>query len=346
MSVAAPTPSRRPLSSGRTAAPARPLVRERLRRPCSPRRRLLRPCPIEFSIATVFLFAGPHNWFEVRYALGRLPARAGKLWGFFAISAVGIVGSHAAFAAIPWLTATSDSPTFIGGAYAVWNTTFLFWVATLVWMRSRTNPHFDGGWVWPLACLLAAGVWLSPLALQRGADLPAPAAGTLAARSRTGPVAARVAARPTGARSPAIPLLMAALWWRLADAPNLTGRPIVVDHRPIAATTPRRGSSTASRRTSWSRRTRSWRWSITACGSCSFRWWGCARDPGNCGRSPRRGGTVRGRAACRICCSSGCWLCVVLWVCFLLDYGTTRSIYFTVAMLHVLAEIPFLLRMV
>ena len=27
--------------------------------------------PIEFSLATVFLFAGPHNWFEARYALGR-----------------------------------------------------------------------------------------------------------------------------------------------------------------------------------------------------------------------------------------------------------------------------------
>ena len=36
----------------------------------------------------------------------------------------------------------------------------------------------------------------------------------------------------------------------------------------------------------------------------------------------------------------------VLWVCFGIDYGTTRSVYFTVAMLHVLAEIPFLLRMV
>ena len=42
----------------------------------------------------------------------------------------------------------------------------------------------------------------------------------------------------------------------------------------------------------------------------------------------------------------GLLVCVVLWACFLLDYPTTRRIYFTVAMLHVLAEIPFLLRMV
>jgi hypothetical protein len=28
--------------------------------------------PLQFSIVTVFLFAGPHNWFEARYVLGRL----------------------------------------------------------------------------------------------------------------------------------------------------------------------------------------------------------------------------------------------------------------------------------
>jgi len=36
---------------------------------------------------------------------------------------------------------------------------------------------------------------------------------------------------------------------------------------------------------------------------------------------------------------------VVLWLCFTADYSTTRDIYFTVATLHVLAEVPFLLRL-
>ena len=35
---------------------------------------------------------------------------------------------------------------------------------------------------------------------------------------------------------------------------------------------------------------------------------------------------------------------VVLWACFLADYTTTRNVYFTVALVHVLAEVPFLLR--
>src|SRR3954465_3349612 len=66
--------------------------------------------PIEFSLATVFLFAGPHNWFEARYALGRLPARAGKLWGFFTVSALGVVGLTAAYAAVPSALPLFDDP--------------------------------------------------------------------------------------------------------------------------------------------------------------------------------------------------------------------------------------------
>jgi hypothetical protein len=40
----------------------------------------------------------------------------------------------------------------------------------------------------------------------------------------------------------------------------------------------------------------------------------------------------------------GLGVVVVLWGCFLADYVTTRNVYFTVAMVHVLAEVPFLLR--
>jgi hypothetical protein len=36
---------------------------------------------------------------------------------------------------------------------------------------------------------------------------------------------------------------------------------------------------------------------------------------------------------------------VLLWLAFLADYSTTRDLYFTLAMAHVLAEAPFLLRM-
>jgi hypothetical protein len=36
---------------------------------------------------------------------------------------------------------------------------------------------------------------------------------------------------------------------------------------------------------------------------------------------------------------------IALWFGFSIDYATTRDVYFTVAIAHVIAEAPFLLRM-
>jgi len=41
----------------------------------------------------------------------------------------------------------------------------------------------------------------------------------------------------------------------------------------------------------------------------------------------------------------GFFVVVLLWIGFAVDYSTTRDIYFTVAIAHVLAEAPFLLKM-
>jgi hypothetical protein len=38
----------------------------------------------------------------------------------------------------------------------------------------------------------------------------------------------------------------------------------------------------------------------------------------------------------------GAALVALLWVCFFVDYRATRDIYFTVAVVHVMAEAPFL----
>ena len=36
---------------------------------------------------------------------------------------------------------------------------------------------------------------------------------------------------------------------------------------------------------------------------------------------------------------------IVLWVCFMVDYRTTYDIYFMLAIVHVVAEVPFLVRL-
>lgn len=299
--------------------------------------------PVPFAIAIIFLFAGPHNWFEARYILGRLPARFGKLRGFFLVSAFGIVGLTLGYAALPWLAAPLE-PAFVGALYALWNTAFLFWVAALVWMRSRTNPRFDGGWVWPVACFLTAGVWLNPIVLNVALVYLHPVlALVLLDRelSRSNPSwrpAYRVAVL-------LVPVSLGVLWWQLRNSPNLPGTDPLMLSFTIADHAGARFLQGFSSHFLVAAHTflemvhyGAWVVLIPLIGLRS-RPWQLATIPA-ARRSRRWAGGVA------VLLLAGLAIVVVLWVCFLLDYATTRSIYFTVAMLHVLAEIPFLLRMV
>ena len=302
--------------------------------------------PVPFAIVTVFLFAGPHNWFEARYALGRLPARAGKLWGFFLVSAAGIIGLTVAYAVVPLAAMRDDDYVLVPTLYAAWSTAFLFWIAGLVWMRSRTNPRFDGGWVWPVACLACAGVWLNPMALPVALVYLHPLMALWLldrelARSRP---AWRRAYRCAVA---CVPLLLVALWWHLRDAPDLNGvgpitlafAPTLADHAgawflPGVSTHFLVAAHTFLEMVHYG----VWVLLIPLIGMRS-RPWQLKAIPA----ARRNSRWARGIGALLL---FGLMVVVVLWVCFGLDYATTRQVYFTVAMLHVLAEVPFLLRMV
>src|SRR3954454_9899652 len=89
--------------------------------------------PLGFSIVTVFLFAGPHNWLELRYFLARLPGRWGRLRGFFLLSFAGILGLTLVFASLSF---GIDSGVIERQAwdliYPAWNTALLLWIASLV----------------------------------------------------------------------------------------------------------------------------------------------------------------------------------------------------------------------
>src|ERR1700745_571208 len=92
--------------------------------------------PLPDSIVTVFLFAGPHNWFEFRYFLMRLPVRFGRSRHFFFVPFAGIGVLTASYISLPALYYTGlwsgdNWPNIM----AVWNALLLLWLALLVWQR-------------------------------------------------------------------------------------------------------------------------------------------------------------------------------------------------------------------
>ena len=113
--------------------------------------------PVEFSIATVFLFAGPHNWLEARYVLGRLPARAGKLRGFFLVSARRHRRPDRRLRRAAVAASTRRRRRLVGTRVRRCGTPRSC-SGSRRWSGCGRgpNPRFDGGWVWPAACLLIA----------------------------------------------------------------------------------------------------------------------------------------------------------------------------------------------
>ncbi len=297
--------------------------------------------PIAFSIATVFLFAGPHNWLETRYFLARMPARWGKLTGYFSLSFGGILLLCAAFWALIWLAGTgyllNTSATY---GLALWNTALLLWIATLVEWRSRINPRRDWGWIWPACFLLIAVNWMSPFYVSVALVYAHPLMAFW--------LLARELKRSRPEWLPALylflamlPLFLGVLWLRLGSAPPLpttTTLDEAIVHHAGSDILAGFSSHFLVATHTFLEMLHYGVWIVAiplvGYGFAAFR---VERLPlANNGPAWRRGLWLTVLA--------GLGLVIVLWACFLVDYTTTRDLYFSIALLHVLAEVPFLLR--
>src|SRR6185503_14669523 len=88
--------------------------------------------PLQVSIMTVFLFAGPHNWFELRYFLTRLPVRFGKSRDFFVTAFAGVGVLTLAYISLPFIyNARLWSDEAWSTIIATWNTLLLAWLGLL-----------------------------------------------------------------------------------------------------------------------------------------------------------------------------------------------------------------------
>src|SRR5262245_11713722 len=298
--------------------------------------------PISFSIATVFLFAGPHNWLEARYFLAQMPARWGKLRGYFCVGLGGVFVLTSSFLALYTLDRwfVLDAVTAELG-YGAWNSCLVLWLAWLVTLRSRQPPRRDWSLVWPVAFGLISFLWFFPgvWALVWVYLHPLIALWFLDRELLHHRPQWRKAYRCCLA---CLPLVLALLWWRLADAPPLPGDDLLtgkivrhaggnllpgVSNHLLVAT-------------------------HTFLEMLHYGVWIVALPALSLGTAPWRTDVKlplaqRSRAWRRAMIGLlmlGIGLMLVLWLCFAADYATTRDVYFTVAIFHVLAEAPFLLR--
>ena len=119
--------------------------------------------PLEMSIATIFLFAGAHNFMEFRYFAARMPVRWGRSRTFYSAGIGGVVILAAAyltlyFASGNWLWSSASWITLT----ASWNSAFVLWIAGLFYLRGRHRRRTDWSWAIPAAFGLAALAWLVP----------------------------------------------------------------------------------------------------------------------------------------------------------------------------------------
>lgn len=298
--------------------------------------------PIALSVVIVFLFAGPHNYVEARYFLTRLPARMGQLKPFFLVSFIGILSLSVTFPLLGrlpvWLGWNPVSSLWLTG---IWNTAFVLWCTTLVMMRSRHAPRRDWDYALPIGLAITGVCWLAPPLLPFVLVYAHPLMGLW------------ILDRELRKQSPSLrrvfrlcvcllPVLLV-LQWTLVGELSVDVFPVsgplrdqILRHSflPIfsVASGPRLVSIHAFLELLhygvW----------LVAIPVVSGRVYSQRFSLIPLMRTPLR-------TAIRWMLLASLFVVFLLWIFFLADYSATRDIYFAVATVHVLAEIPFLLRL-
>ena len=299
--------------------------------------------PLQVSIVSVFLFAGPHNWFEARYFLMRLPARFGRSRNFFVVAFAGIALLTLAYVSLPalyYLNVWSGAnwPNAIAG----WNTLMLLWIGTLILMRGKQKANRDWFWVLPVVFALCAFNWLAPefFSLAIVYTHPLIALWFLDRHlRRTKPEWLKTYRRCLML----LPLLLAGMLWQLSRTSSLAD-----DNGLFWRITQHAGADLLPQVSSHMLVSTHvflellhygvWIVALPLIGATGAIWSVRTIPVANHSR-----GFPKLIAAILVC---GLIVVAALWFGFSGNYTVTRDVYFTIAMAHVLAEAPFLLRMI
>jgi hypothetical protein len=298
--------------------------------------------PLQVSIVTVFLFAGPHNLFELRYFLTRLPVRFGRSRKFFITAFVGLGFLTLTYVSLPLLYRSASLTQETGmTALASWNTLMLFWLAWLVRLRAKQKRSADWFWTVPVALTLSALNWLGPdlFSLAIVYIHPCVALWFLDRHlQRTRPEWLRAYRRCLLL----LPLLLGAMVWQLSRT-----TPLSDDNGLFWRITQHSGAELLPQVSSHllvsvhlfleMLHYGVWIIALPVIGA-SAKFWNMKKVP--VALHPK--GFPKLIAAMLIVAVV---MVIALWFGFSIDYATTRDVYFTIAIAHVLAEAPFLLRM-
>ena len=301
--------------------------------------------PLQVSIVTVFLFAGPHNWFELRYFLMRLPVRFGRSRNFFLTAFAGLGVLTLVYVALPLVyNATTWSEDAWSTVIATWNTALLVWLGVLIWLRSKQKPRANWAWLIPLGLALCSLNWLGPnfFSLAIVYVHPLVALWFLDRHlRRTKPAWSHAYRRCLCL----LPLVLIGMIWQLSQTSSLND-----DNGLFWRITQHSGAEVLPQVSSHllvsvhlfleMLHYAVWILALPLIGSSAMaRFWDVKTVP--VAKHPK--GFPRLVAGVFVVALIGV---AVLWFGFSIDYATTRDVYFTVAIAHVLAEAPFLLRMI
>ncbi|HEY6805903.1 MAG TPA: hypothetical protein VI306_20145 [Pyrinomonadaceae bacterium] len=304
--------------------------------------------PLPVSIVTVFLFAGPHNWMELRYFLMRLPVRFGRSRNFFLTAFIGLGVLTTTYVSLPLLYRTTllSNDAWLS-VIAVWNTLLLGWLSLLVWQRSKQKPRSDWTWFVPLTFALCAVNWFKPdlFSLALVYIHPLVALWFLdrhLRRTRSGWL-------QTYRRSLAlVPLVLVVMIWQLGQTTSLAetnGLFWRITQHSGADLLPGVSSHLLVSVHLFLEMLHYAVWILALPlltklrqDDSAIRVWQMNSVP--VARHPR--GFPK---TITLLLSVGFLVVLALWLGFSIDYSTTRDVYFTFAIAHVIAEAPFLLRM-
>ena len=119
--------------------------------------------PLAASIATIFLFAGVHNFMEFRYFAARMPVRWGRSKLYYSVGIGGVLLLASTYLVLyfssgNWLWSLDSWAR----STASWNTAFVLWIGLLFYLRGRQRPRSDWSWAFPVVFALAALAWIIP----------------------------------------------------------------------------------------------------------------------------------------------------------------------------------------